>query len=45
MRNSKVAMLGYGLAVGFILVVVFHSPAKMLIAADAPLHTKTLSAK
>jgi hypothetical protein len=34
MRYSKIAMLGYGLAVGFILVVAFHSPAKVLVAAD-----------
>jgi hypothetical protein len=36
MRNSKVALLGYGLAVGFILAVAFHSPAKLLVAADEP---------
>jgi hypothetical protein len=34
MRNSKMAMLGYGLAVGFILAFAFHSPAKMLLASD-----------
>jgi len=34
MRNSKIAMLGYGLAVGFILAVAFHSPAKMLVASE-----------
>jgi hypothetical protein len=28
MRNSKIAILCYGLAVGFVLVVAFHSPAK-----------------
>ncbi len=36
MRSSKVAVLAYGLAVGFILAVVFHSPAKLLMA-DAPI--------
>jgi hypothetical protein len=36
MRNSKIAMLCYVLATGFILVVVFHSPAKVLMAAEAP---------
>jgi hypothetical protein len=45
MRNSKIAMLGYGLAVGFILVVAFHSPAKVLVASDAPTPTTALSAK
>jgi hypothetical protein len=34
MRNSKIAMLAYGIAIGFILVVAFHSPAKLLVAAD-----------
>jgi hypothetical protein len=33
MRNSKIAIL---LAAGFILVVAFHSPAKVLVAADVP---------
>jgi hypothetical protein len=37
MRNSKIAMLWYGLAVSFILVVAFHSPAKVLVASDAPI--------
>jgi hypothetical protein len=35
MRNAKVAMLAYGLAVCFILAIAFHSPAKLLVA-DAP---------
>jgi hypothetical protein len=35
MRNSKIAVLCYGLAVGFILVVAFRSPAKVLVASDA----------
>jgi hypothetical protein len=45
MRNSKIAILGYGLAVGFILAVAFHSPAKVLVASDAPVPTTALSAK
>jgi hypothetical protein len=45
MRNSTIAMLGYGLAIGFILVVAFHSPAKVLAASDAPAPTTALSAK
>jgi hypothetical protein len=45
MRNSKIAMLGYGLAVGFILAVAFHSPAKVLVASDEPAHTTVLSTK
>jgi hypothetical protein len=45
MRNSKIAMLGYGLAVGLILVVAFHSPAKLLVAPDGPAPTTALSAK
>jgi hypothetical protein len=45
MPNSKIAMLAYCLAVGFILVVAFHSPAKVLVAADASAPTTTLSAK
>jgi hypothetical protein len=43
MRNSKVAVLAYGLAVGFILVVAFHSPAKLLVAADVPALAATSS--
>jgi hypothetical protein len=45
MRNSKIAILGYGLAVGFILAVAFHSPAKVLVASDEPASTTALSAK
>jgi hypothetical protein len=44
MRNSKIAMLGYGAAVAFILVVAFHSPAKVLVAAETT-PTAALSAK
>jgi hypothetical protein len=45
MRNSKIAMLGFGLAVAFMLAVVFHSPAKVLVASDEPAPTTALSAK
>ena len=40
MHNPKMAVLAYCLAVAFILVVAFHTPSKMLIAAaqvEAPL--------
>jgi hypothetical protein len=36
MGNPKIAMVAYGLAVGFILVVAFHSPSKMLTTATLP---------
>jgi hypothetical protein len=39
MRNSKITMLTYGLAVGFILAVAFHSPSKQLIAVSEPVLT------
>jgi hypothetical protein len=39
LRNSKIAILCYDLAVGFILVVAFHSPAKVLVTVDAPAPT------
>ena len=45
MRNFKVALLAYGLAAGFILTVAFHSPAKMLLTADAPAMTSALAGK
>jgi hypothetical protein len=45
MRNSKVALLGYGLAIGFILAVAFHSPAKLLVAVDEPAPAVTSNAK
>ena len=45
MRNSKIAMLWYGLAVGFILVIAFHSPAKVLVASDVPTSATAFSAK
>jgi hypothetical protein len=33
--GKKMAVLTYCLAVGFILVVAFHTPSKVLIAARA----------
>jgi hypothetical protein len=45
MHNPKIAMLWYGRAVGFILVVAFHSPAKVLVASDVLTPTTALSAK
>jgi hypothetical protein len=35
MDNPKIAIVGYCLAVGFILVVAFH-PSKTLITASVP---------
>jgi hypothetical protein len=35
MHNSKVAVICYAVAVSFILAVAFHSPAKLLMGADA----------
>ena len=37
MHNSKVAVVCYAMAVGFILAVAFHSQTKLLITADAPI--------
>lgn len=34
--NPKIALVAYGLAIGFILVVAFHSPSKTLITASVP---------
>ena len=36
MGNPKIAIVAYCLAVGFILVVAFHSPSKPLITASVP---------
>ena len=36
MSNSKVAIVAYCLAVGFILAVALHSPSKTLVAASVP---------
>jgi hypothetical protein len=45
MRNSKIAMPWYGLAVGFILAVALHSPAKVLVASDEAAPPTPLNAK
>jgi hypothetical protein len=45
MRNSKTAMLWYGLAVGFILAVSLHSPRKVLVASDESAPPTALNAK
>jgi hypothetical protein len=36
MRSSKLAIVAYGIAIGFILVVAFHSPTKVFVTADDP---------
>ena len=36
MGNPKIALVTYCLAVGFILAVAFHSPAKQTVAANEP---------
>lgn len=40
MHNSKVAIICYAVAVGFILAVAFHSPAKLQMA-DVPTTSTT----
>jgi hypothetical protein len=45
MHSPRMALLAYFLAVGFILAVAFHSPAKLLAAADAPAQAVGASAK
>jgi hypothetical protein len=45
MGNPKIAIVAYCLAVGFILVVAFHSSSKMLIAASAPAVTPVADLK
>jgi hypothetical protein len=39
MGNSKIAIIAYCLAVGFILAVAFHSPSKLFVTASAPVVT------
>jgi hypothetical protein len=36
MGNPKIAVVAYCLAVGFILVVAFHSSSKTLVTASVP---------
>jgi hypothetical protein len=45
MHSSKIAIICYGLAAGFILIVAFHSPTKVMVATDASATTTTLDAK
>jgi hypothetical protein len=45
MRNSKITMLAYALAVGFILAVAFHSPSKQMVAASEPVLTPVVDLK
>jgi hypothetical protein len=39
MGNPKIAIVAYCLAVGFILVVAFHSSSRTLITASVPVVT------
>jgi hypothetical protein len=36
MGNTKTAIVTYGLALAFILLVAFHSPSKTPLAASVP---------
>jgi hypothetical protein len=45
MGNSKIAIVAYCLAVGFILAVAFHSPSKELAAASEPVLTPVVDVK
>ena len=45
MNNPKIALLTYCLAAGFILVVAFHTPSKMLIAVNAQIPPMTENLK
>ena len=45
MGNPKIAIVAYGLAVAFILVVAFHSSSKTLIAAGVPAVTPVADVK
>ena len=45
MSNSKVAIVAYFLAVGFILAVALHSSSKMLITASVPVGTPAADLK
>jgi hypothetical protein len=43
--NPKIAIFAYGLAIGFILAVAFHSPSKELTAASEPVQTSVVDLK
>jgi hypothetical protein len=45
MGNPKIAVLAYCVAVGFILVVAFHTPSKMLTAASAQVEAPIADSK
>ena len=45
MGNPKIAIVAYCLAVGFILVVAFHSPSKTLVTASVPTVTPVADLK
>jgi hypothetical protein len=45
MSNSKIALLAYGLAVGFILTVAFHLSSKQMVAASEPVLTPVVDLK
>jgi hypothetical protein len=45
MGNPKIAIVAYCLAIGFILVVAFHSSSKTLIAASLPSVTPVADVK
>jgi hypothetical protein len=45
MGNPKIAMVAYCLAVGFILVVAFHSSSKTLVTASVPAVTPVADLK
>jgi hypothetical protein len=45
MGNPKIAIVAYCLAVGFILVVAFHSSSRTLITASVPVVTSVADMK
>jgi len=45
MHNSRVAIICYAMAIGFILAIAFHSPAKLMLADDEPDSTLATSTK
>jgi hypothetical protein len=45
MRNSKITLVAYCIAVGFILAVAFHSSSTTLITASIPAVTPGMDLK
>jgi hypothetical protein len=43
--NPKIAIFAYGLAIGFILAVAFHSPSRELAAASESVLTPAVDLK